>query len=169
MESVELAIRRSAKRVELKTAIFLFIAVTTGPLGSVFLREGMKHDVIRTSFNPAILFHEFNGFVLSGDVWLGIVSRIVSGVAMLCLFSWADYSYVNPASSVSYLISVFFGWWMLGEAVPTGRWIGACLITFGVLLICMTPARTTPETAEGQRGCQERREIGAESGMSRLP
>jgi len=167
METVELAIRRASKRVEMKTAVFLFIAVTTGPLGSVFLREGMKHDVIRPSFNPSLLLHEFNGFVFSGNVWLGIVSRIVSGVAMLCLFSWADYSYVNPASSVSFLISVFFGWWLLGETVPPGRWVGTCLITFGVLLICLTPARTTPETAERHPGGQESRET--ESGMGRLP
>lgn len=169
METVGWAIRRASKRVEMKTAVFLFVAVTTGPLGSVFLREGMKHDVVVKSFNPSILLHEFNGFVFSGDVWLGIVSRIVSGVAMLCLFSWADYSYVNPASSVSFLISVFFGWWMLGETVPPGRWIGACLITFGVLFICMTPARTTPETVEELPGGQQSRKIEPKSEISGLP
>ena len=151
MDSVELPGRPASRRLQLKTALFLFVMVTTGPLGNVLLRAGMKHDVIRVAYNPFVLYREFHGFLTSADVWLGIGSRIVSAAAFMCLLSWADYSYVNPAASVAYVIVVFFGWLLLGEVVPPGRWIGAILIGLGVLLIGMTPARTTREASEAER------------------
>lgn len=146
MDSAAAPSRGIPKRLKVKTALCLFIMVTTGPLGNALLRAGMKHDVIQTSWNPVILVHEFRRFLANADVWLGIGSRIVSAVAFLCLLSWADYSYVNPAASVAYVIVVFFGWSMLGEVVPPGRWIGAALISIGVVLIGLTPARTTQVT-----------------------
>jgi drug/metabolite transporter (DMT)-like permease len=151
MDSVRLPGGRASRRLELKTALFLAVMVTTGPLGNVFLREGMKHDVVHASMNPFVLYHEFHRFLTSVDVWLGIGSRVVSALAFMCMLSWADYSYVNPAASVAYVIVVFFGWLLLGEVVPLGRWIGAVLIGVGVLLIGLTPARTTRESEPGPK------------------
>ncbi|HVB34242.1 MAG TPA: EamA family transporter [Patescibacteria group bacterium] len=139
-----------SRRVEIKTAIFLIVVVTTGPLGAVFLREGMKHAHLLAGWNPMILVQISRMILTNGEVWLGIGSRIVCALAFMCMLSWADYSFVNPASSVSYVIAVFMGWAMLGEVVPPGRWIGAILICLGVLFIGKTPARTTePEEKSG--------------------
>jgi drug/metabolite transporter (DMT)-like permease len=143
METVDLPVRRLLRHVEPKTVIFLFVMVMTGSLGSVFLRVGMRHDVIRATLDPVVLLREFRGFVSNAYVWLGIACCIVSGLAFMVLLSWADYSYVNPAASSAYIITVFFGWLLLGEVVPTSRWTGTALITLGVLLIGLTPARTT--------------------------
>jgi drug/metabolite transporter (DMT)-like permease len=148
MASFELPRQAASRKLQFKTVLFLFLMVTTGPLGNVLLRAGMKHEVVHASFNPLVLYHEFHGFLANFDVWLGIGSRIVSAGAFMCLLSWADYSYVNPVASVAYVIVVFFGWLMLGEVVPLGRWIGAILICTGVLLIGLTPARTTRHAHE---------------------
>lgn len=146
MDSIELPGGRASRRLELKTTLFLVIMVTAGPLGNVLLRAGMKHDVVHASFNPFVLYAEFHRFLTNVDVWLGIGGKVLSALAFMCMLSWADYSYVNPAASVAYVIVVFFGWLLLGEVVPLGRWIGAILICVGVLLIGLTPARTTEET-----------------------
>jgi uncharacterized membrane protein len=151
METADLPIRRSVRRVEPKTVIALAVVVITGSLGSVCLRVGMKHDVIHASLAPYVLLQEFHGFVANAWVWLGILFRVVSGVAFLCLLSWADYSYVNPAASSAYIITVLFGWLMLGEVVPPGRWIGTLLITLGVLLIGLTPANTTRKAPRSEK------------------
>ena len=63
----------------------------------------------------------------------------------MSMLSWADYSYVNPASSVNYVIGVYMGWAILGEVVPFWLWVGAVLICLGVLCIGKTPARTSTE------------------------
>lgn len=148
MATADSPVRRALRRVDVKTIVFLVVVVTTGSLGSVCLRAGMEHDVIHASMHPVVLFHEFSGFVTSFYVWLGIILRIISGVAFMCLLSWADYSFVNPSASSAYIVTVFFGWLLLGEVVPVGRWIGTALITVGVLLIGMTPANTTRNRAE---------------------
>jgi drug/metabolite transporter (DMT)-like permease len=143
MSSIELPVRPSTRRLQVKTALFLFVMVTMGPLGNVLLRAGMRHHAVHSSLNPLVLYHEFHRFLANIDLWLGIGSRIISAAAFMCLLSWADYSYVNPAASIACVIVVFLGWALLGEFVPPGRWIGAVLICLGVLLIGLTPARTT--------------------------
>ena len=47
---------------------------------------------------------------------------------------------------------VLFGWLLLGEVVPPLRWIGAILISVGVVLIGMTPARTTGQASHREKG-----------------
>lgn len=141
--------RHSSRRLQIKTVIFLIVVVTTGPLGAVFLREGMMHAHLQDPWNVHILFRISQIILTNADVWLGIASRIVSGLAFMCMLSWADYSYVNPATSASYVITVLMGALILGEVVPTGRWIGTILICLGVAFIGRTPARTAPP-AEGE-------------------
>lgn len=148
--------RFASRRLQIKTAVFLIIMVTTGPLGAVFLREGMKRANLLPGWNPEILIQLSRMILTNGDVWLGIFTRIVSALAFMFMLSWADYSFVNPASSVSYVIAVFMGWSMLGEVVPTGRWIGAILICLGVAFIGRTPARTTDmEEGDGVKTLQQ--------------
>lgn len=143
-------------RLKLKTILCLFIMVTMGPLGSVLLRAGMRHDVIQVSLRPMVVVPEFLQFLSNVYIWLGILGRIISGFAFVCLLSWADYSYVNPASSVAYVIAVFFGWSMLGEVVPLGRWIGAIVIGLGVVLVGATPARTVEVATKGSVSARAR-------------
>lgn len=139
----------TSRRLQIKTTVFLIVMVTTGPLGAVFLRQGMKHAHLAAQWwEPVILLQISHRILTNGDVWLGIGSRIISGLAFMFMLSWADYSYVNPASSVNYVIAVFMGWAILGEVVPFWRWVGAILICLGVLFIGKTPARTTAEPAE---------------------
>ena len=139
----------TTQRLQIKTIIFLIVVVTTGPLGAVFLRQGMRHAHLAAHWwNPVILLQISHRILTNGDVWLGIANRIISGLAFMVMLSWADYSYVNPASSVNYVIAVFMGWSILGEVVPFWRWVGAILICLGVFFIGKTPARTTAEQAE---------------------
>ena len=75
---------------------------------------------------------------------LGFVSAIAMFfVCYLMVLSWADYSFVQPASAVSYLVVALLGIYVLGEAVSSGRWLGVAVICLGVLLVGHTPPRTT--------------------------
>lgn len=154
-----------------KTAVSLGVVIVGNSFGSVLLRAGMKHDVVRVTLQSSALLQEFLGFLSSGNVWLGIVCRIVAGVAFLCLLSWADYSYVNPSAASGYILTVFLGWAVLGEVVPPSRWMGTLLITGGVFLVGLTPARTTPAIDPGlganESPCDEREH--ASRHASRLP
>ena len=61
------------------------------------------------------------------------------------VLSWADYSYVQPASATGYLFVALLGYLLLGEVIPRMRWVGVLVICVGVLLVGGTPPRTTEE------------------------
>jgi drug/metabolite transporter (DMT)-like permease len=81
----------------------------------------------------------------SGLVWIGILLLILFFVAYTLVLSWADYSFVQPASSIGYGVVAVLGYFLLGEAVTSTRWIGVAIICMGVFLVSRTPPRTTEQ------------------------
>ena len=88
--------------LHLKTFFLLFIMVVFGPLGDVLLSKGMKDLGEIPNWSLAELAHLFVGVFTSGMIWLGIFSLIGFFIAYTLVLSWADYSFVQPASSFSY-------------------------------------------------------------------
>jgi drug/metabolite transporter (DMT)-like permease len=76
-------------------------------------------------------------------IWAGILSLITFFTAYMLVLSWADYSYVQPASSVSYAMVALLAHFMLREVITPLRWIGVAIICLGVLVVGYTPPRTT--------------------------
>jgi drug/metabolite transporter (DMT)-like permease len=128
-----------------KTISFIALMVIFGPLGDVFLRMGMKRIGAIDRWTLASSLHYFRLIITSGSIWLGIGSLLMFFVAYLMVLSWADYSFVQPASAVSYLVVALLGIYILGEAVSSGRWLGVAVICLGVLLVGHTPASTREE------------------------
>ena len=79
----------------------------------------------------------------SGTIWLGIGSLISFFVAYTLVLSWADYSYVQPASAVAYAVVALLAHYMLREVVTPLRWMGVAVICLGVVVVGHTPPRTT--------------------------
>ena len=61
----------------------------------------------------------------------------------MLVLSWADYSYVQPASSAAYGVVALLGYLVLGETVTPMRWVGVLVICLGVFIVGHTPPRTT--------------------------
>ena len=66
-------------------------------------------------------------------------------VAYTLVLSWADYSFVQPASSIAYGIVALLGYVVLGEVITPTRWIGVLIICLGVFIVGHTPPRTTEQ------------------------
>jgi len=116
--------------------------VILGPLGNVLLGKGMKH-IEATSWNPADVLHFLARLSASGSIWLGIVCLMAFFAVYMLVLSWADYSYVQPASAVAYAMVALMGHFVLGEVVTPVRWAGVLVICLGVLVVGHTPPRTT--------------------------
>ena len=71
---------------------------------------------------------------------LGICFLTVSFFSFLTLLSWANLSFVLPASSLSYVANTMGAKIFLKERVSPERWMGVLLIGLGVALISLTPA-----------------------------
>lgn len=129
--------------LHLKTLILILLMALFGPVGDVFLSKGMKQIGPLASWAPGALFHFFFAAFTSGMVWLGILSLIAFFVSYTLVLTWADYSYVQPASSFAYAVVALLGHFALGETVTPLRWFGIGIICLGVLIVGHTPPRTT--------------------------
>jgi uncharacterized membrane protein len=133
------------KTLRTKTYVLLALMVAFGSVGDVLLSSGMKKlgGLHGWSFEGILLF--FTRAMTSGEVWLGIGMLLLFFISYLLVLSWADFSYVSPASAVGYVLVALMGYLFLGEHVPPVRWLGISLICVGVFLV----GGTRPNTRQG--------------------
>jgi drug/metabolite transporter (DMT)-like permease len=128
-----------------KTYLLILLMVIFGPLGNVLLGKGMKR-IGPVNIRPAEALDLLSRVLTSGTIWLGIASLITFFVAYMLVLSWADYSYVQPASSVAYGMVALLAHFVLREVVTPMRWVGVVIICLGVVVVGHTPPRTTEPT-----------------------
>ncbi len=134
--------------LRLKTFLMILVMVVTGPLGNVLLGKGMKHIGTVAIWPLSQLVQTGVKIFASTSIWLGITSLIVFFVSYMLVLSWADYSFVQPASSLAYGVVALLSYLVLGESVSPLRWAGIAVICLGVFVISHTAPRTTSaETA----------------------
>ena len=75
----------------------------------------------------------------SPGIWLGIGLLGVRFVLHAAVLSWADLSFVLPATAFGYVLNVACGYYFLHEAVTPARWLGALCIGLGV--VCVSRSR----------------------------
>lgn len=124
----------------------LLIMVIFAPLGNVLLAKGMKNVGAIAAWSPSQLPHITSLVLTSGYVWLGIACLLTFFVAYMLILSWADFSYVQPASSIALLIVALLGYFYLGEKISAVHWAGIVVICLGVFVVGNTPPRTTGES-----------------------
>jgi len=134
---------KSRPSLHLKTYCMILIMVIFGPLGNVLLAKGMKGVGSAATWSFSQLPEVFHQVFTAGFIWLGIGSLITFFVAYMLILSWADFSYVQPASTVSYLVVALLGSSFLGERITPLHWAGIAVICLGVLVVGNTPPRTT--------------------------
>ena len=132
------------KQLRFKTRSMILIMVLAGPLGNALLAKAMKSiGPISVSSFPDLL-HLLGQILGSGTIWLGIAGQLAFFAAYSLALSWADYSYVQPASSIAYVVVAILGIVMLHESVSPLRWAGIAVICLGVVVV----GRTHPNTTE---------------------
>jgi len=127
----------------LRTYLLFPVIVILGPLGNVLLSKGMKEVGASVKWAPTDLWPILIRIFTSGYVLSGIASLVTFYFIYMLMLTWADYSYVQPASALSYAVVSLLGYLWLGEVVPPLRWVGIGIICAGVLVIVGTPHRTT--------------------------
>ena len=131
------------RRLHLKTIPLIFISVILGPLGNVFLGKGMKNAGSFATVGISSLLPIASRVLLSGYIWLGIGCLLGFFVVHMLLLTWADYSYVQPATSLSYAFISILSYLLLGEVISPLRWLGVSVICLGVFLVGRTAPSTT--------------------------
>jgi hypothetical protein len=81
-------------------------------------------------------------------VAVGIVLLLGFFASYMNALSWADLTYVLPATSISYVLLAFIARFALQEHISASRWIGIALISGGVAFAAGGPALTRHEHQE---------------------
>jgi drug/metabolite transporter (DMT)-like permease len=126
-----------------RTAVLIAMTVLFNSVGSLFLSIGMKQVGKVQEWSLMQLATMGRMTAASGTIWLGVGMLALFFVSYLLVLSWADYSYVLPASAAGYAIVPLLGYVFGGEQVSRLRWGGVVLICLGVILVGRTPVRTS--------------------------
>ena len=107
-------------------------------IGDSLLSRGMKQvgSISLNHLSDVILA------VLNPSVALGILLLFGFFASYMTALSWADLTYVLPATSLGYVLLTLIAKFYLHEAVTTTRWIGILLISAGVGFVTQGPALT---------------------------
>lgn len=126
-----------------KTFVLLALMVAFGSSGDVLLSQAMKGIGGLHSWKPGEVVNFFAQAMGSGTVWLAIILLMLFLISYMVILSWADFSYVSPASAFGYVVVALMGYFFLGEQVPFTRWIGVGLICAGVIIVGGTHPNST--------------------------
>jgi drug/metabolite transporter (DMT)-like permease len=113
--------------------------------GDAMLSHGMKQA-------GNISVHHLQSVILAiVNPWvaIGIFLLLAFFATYMTALSWADLTYVLPATSLGYVLLAFVARFLLHEHVSALRWMGIAFITGGVGFIAGGPALTEhPTTAD---------------------
>ena len=118
-------------------AVLVFIMLGAS-LGDALLSKGMK-QVGAISFDHLewLLYSLLNPWVAAGI--LVLISFMGSYMAAL---SWADLTFVQPATAFGNVVTAFIGRIWLHESITPMRWAGIACIVVGVGFVANGPSRT---------------------------
>jgi drug/metabolite transporter (DMT)-like permease len=129
----------------MKTAVVLFLSIVAQVAGNIFLSKGM-HTVTGDSYLATILNAAQNP-----TIWLGTILLCIFFGLYTAAMSWADLSFIVPATSFGYVLNVACAKYFLNEQVSLTRWAGAFIICIGVAFVSRSEERTY-ETEERTGG-----------------
>ena len=132
--------------------IILAIVTLTSALGDTFLDVGMKQ------LGPVYLHHLSTLLVALKLPWVlaGIVLLIGFFASYLTALSWADVTFVLPATSFAYVVVALLSRFWLHEQITPARWLGIFFIVAGVGFVTRGPAYTEHASSDpdAQPGCK---------------
>jgi len=118
--------------------MILGLVALCAPLGDTCLSRGM------TSLPPISLAHPSTLITAVFTPWIAIGIALLIGffASYLTALSWADLTFVLPATAFGNVIVAFLARFWLNEPISFQRWAGILLITIGVGFVANGPLLT---------------------------
>ena len=122
----------------MKTPVVLSVAVVANSVGSVCLSKGMKTFLSPDATGAAWLLQAALQVVSNPWIILGVFLLIVFLACYMAALSWADLSFVLPATAPGYILTAILARIFLQEEISPLRWAGTVLIVTGTWLVART-------------------------------
>ena len=121
----------------MKTVLLLALLSLCGALGDVSLAKGMKQVGALPTLRPGALLVLGSKMARNGAVLVGLLSLIAAFLTFVVLLSWADLSFIVPATSLHFVLATLGAKWILQEHINRLRWFGTILVGLGVALLAL--------------------------------
>ncbi len=129
--------------------LILGLVSLCAPLGDSCLARGMSEMPAVSLAHPgALIAAVFTPWIAAG---IGLLIGFFA--SYLTALSWADLTFVLPATALGNVIVALISRFWLHETISLERWAGIVLITLGVGFVAQGPAlteRPAPQTEERQ-------------------
>jgi drug/metabolite transporter (DMT)-like permease len=124
--------------LNLRKYLVLLSVIIFGSIGDVLLARGMR-DVgqVGVSEIPHLIPALLNPWIL-----LGIGCLLIFFSSYSAALSWADLTFVLPATAIGYVVLALLSHFFLHEQISWQRWVGILLIVIGVGFVAGGPSRT---------------------------
>src|SRR2546428_14186030 len=97
----------------MKTALLLALLILSYSLGDVSLANWMKQIGALHSLRRRALLVLGSKMARNGAVLLGLLSMIAGFLTFLVVLSWADLSFIVPATSLHFVLATLGAKWIL--------------------------------------------------------
>jgi drug/metabolite transporter (DMT)-like permease len=122
--------------VIVRTAVCLSILILASTGGDLLAAHAMKQSArVQVTSGSAVAMLLHGGFRLSA-MWAGLMLQGLAFFTLLALLSWADVSFVVPATALNYVVGAAGSMIFFREQVDRTRWAGVLLVCLGVAFIC---------------------------------
>ena len=144
------------QRLSLRKYLVLASIAVSGALGDICLERGMN-DIGSLSLSNA---GSLISAIFTPWVAIGIVLLLGFFAAYSIALSWADLTFVLPATALGYVLIALLAQFVLHQDVSLTRWIGILLVSVGVGVVAGGPPLTAAKEqslhsltrAEGSNG-----------------
>ena len=128
----------SQHRLSARQYLILGLVSVCAPVGDSFLARGMTlMPAVRLTQPATLLSAVFTPWVLAGIALLiGFFSSYLNAL------SWADLTFVMPATALGNVFVELLSRFWLREAISMERWAGVVLVTIGASFVAQGPSST---------------------------
>ena len=128
--------KKGSKNLSLtKSILLILLSITIAVGGQVLLKIGLNR-IGEISINSAsALGNFFVAVIKSPLVVTGLFCYVISAAIWLVVLSAVDLSFAYPFIGLTYVLILLVSKFVLKEDVNPVRWVGALIITAGVVVI----------------------------------
>lgn len=114
--------------------LLIVLSVFLSVVAQIFLKHGMSHPNIHTSFESGISPGLF-AILTNISVLAGLLAYVSSAAVWLGVLAKVEVSKAYPFVGLGFIGTMLFGYFFLHEPLTTTKIIGTLLILVGVLFV----------------------------------
>ena len=128
-------VKRSNKLSLASSILLILLSISIAVGGQLLLKIGINRIGIVNSGSMDALKQLFFGVIKNPLVITGLFLYVISAAIWMIVLSAVDLSFAYPFLGFTYVMVLFISKFILKEDVSPIRWIGALIITIGVVVI----------------------------------